>query len=91
MGETEWLILGDVRDGSPKLSAVAERLHDLFTGVTNDDANFGDTGVDHRFDPIEEDRLIGNRDKLLGPSVGDRAKSGSRAAGKNESLHSPEG
>ena len=91
MGKAKWLILGDVRDDCSKLGTVTESFQDFVSGIANDDADLGNAGIDHCFDSIEQDRLIGDRHELLRPSMGDRAKSGSCAASKNKSLHSREG
>ena len=56
-------------------------------GVADDDADLGDAGRDHGLDPVEQDRLVGDRHQLLGAGVGDRPQAGAGTAGEDQSLH----
>ena len=46
-----------------------------------------DPGGRHVVDPVEEDRLVGDRDQLLGAGVGDRAQSRASTARQDQALH----
>ena len=87
VGQAERGVLGDVGDLDPEPRAVAHRLSDLGPGVTDDDADLGDTGGSHVLDPEKQDRFVGHRHQLLGAGVGDGAQAGACAAGEYEALH----
>ena len=57
--------------------------------VADDDPDLLDAGGGQRFDAVEQHRLVGDRDELLGAGVGQRAQLGALAAAENESLHRP--
>ena len=80
-------VLGQVGDLGAELAAVAHRGPDLGPVSADDHADLGDPGGDHRLDPVEQDRLVGDGDQLLGPRVGDRAEPRAFAAGEDERLH----
>ena len=63
--EPEGGVLPEVRDLGAPAGAVADRGHDLVGGVADDDADLLDPGLDHVFDAVEEDRLVGDRHELL--------------------------
>ena len=55
--------------------------------VADDNAYIADTGRHERLDRVEENRLVGKRQQLLGASIGKRAKSGTFAAAQNQAFH----
>src|SRR4051812_26933419 len=87
VGEAKRGVLRYERELGAEALTLAERGDDLRPGITDDHADLRDAGRDHRFDPIEQDRLVGHRDQLLGTGVRDRAQPGAGTAGENESLH----
>ena len=87
VGKAERRVLRDECEPCTEAGAVAERRHHLGAGVADDHSDLGDAGGDHRLDPVEQDRLVGDRHQLLGAGVGDRAQPGTGSAGENESLH----
>ena len=68
---------------APKREPSPTRRHHLGAGVADDHADLGDAGGDHRLDPVEQDRLVGDRHQLLGAGVGDRAQPGAGSAGED--------
>ena len=46
-----------------------------------------DAGGDDRLDAVDQHRLVGHRDELLGGGVGQRAQPRALAAGQDETLH----
>ena len=90
MGEPERSGLPDVRDVEPERGAVADRRLDRRRGVSDDDADLGDAGVADRLQAIEQHRLVGDRHKLFGRSMRDRAQPRPRAPGQDEGFHDAE-
>ena len=87
VGEAERLVLDDVGDAQPELRAVARGLADLLAGLGgDDDPDLLDSGLGHRLDPVEEDRLVGDRHELLGARVRDGAQARALASGEDQSL-----
>ena len=87
--EPERRVLRDVGDLHAEPRAVADRSHDLGAGVADDDADVVDAGRGHVLDAVEQDRLVGHRDELLGARVGDRPQPRAGAAGEDQALHAP--
>ena len=85
--EPEGGVLPEVGDLGAPAGAVADRGHDLVGGVADDDPDLLDPGLDHVFDAVEEDRLVGDRHELLRARVGDRPEPGAGAAGEDQTLH----
>ena len=54
--------------------------------VADHDPHVGDAGVAQRLEPVVEDRLVGDRDQLLGAGVGERAQAGPAPSGKHEAF-----
>ena len=87
VGEAQRIVLRDVGDlarralPSPTASTISS------AGLAHDDADLLDARLDHVVDAVEEDRLVGDGDELLGARVGDRPQAGARAAGEDEALH----
>ena len=50
--------------------AVADGRADLGAGVADDDAEVVDAGGGHLLDSVEEDRLVGDGNELLGARCG---------------------
>src|SRR5205823_712878 len=85
--EPQWLLLENVGDAQAKARAVAHRAFDLRTGLRrNDDADVLDPGFGHRLEPVEEDRLVGDRHELLCARMRDRAQARSLASRQDQSL-----
>ena len=87
VGEAERRLLGDEGHRGAESRAVADRRPHLRAGLAGDDPDLGDAGGDHRLDPVEEDRLVGDGDQLLGAGVGDRPQPGARAPAEDQRLH----
>src|SRR4051794_37846825 len=87
VGEPEGRVLRDECERRAEALTLAQRGDDLCLGITDDHADLGDAGRDHRFDPVEQDRLVGHRNELLRTGVRDRAQPGAGTPGENESLH----
>ena len=87
VGQPAGFVLGQVGDADTPLRAVADRRADLVAGLAGDDADVGDPGRGHVLDPVEEDRLVGHGDQLLGARMGDRPQPCPGAAGEDEALH----
>ena len=70
------LLVGVVDVFEPELRSVAEELQEVPRGLAaRHDEDLGDPGVDHRFDAVEQDGLVGHRHQLLGTRVRDRPES----------------
>ena len=67
--------------------AVADRRANLRLRVADDDADVADAGGDERLEPVEEHRLVGDRDQLLGARVGDGTEARALAAAQNQAFH----
>lgn len=63
-----------------------ELLHDLRSVVDSKD-DISDTRCDQRLNLVHNHGLVGELDKRLGESEGERAKASTKAADKNKSLH----
>ena len=87
VGQTAGRVLLDVRDLDAELRAVADRSPDLGAGLADDDADVLDAGRRELLDPVEDDRLVGDRHELLGARVRDRTKPRADAAGEDQPLH----
>ena len=73
---------------TPNCDAVAGGGADLVARLgRDDDPDVLDAGLGHRLDAVEEHRLVGDRNELLGARVGDRAQAHALAAGEDEALH----
>ena len=79
--------MGQVGDTGTEAAAITDRRHHLGLRVADDDADLGYPGTDERLEPVEHDRLVGDRDELLGARVRDRPQPGARSAGEDERLH----
>ena len=85
--ETERLVLEDVGDADPEARAVSGRLFDLAAGLRGDhDPDLLDPGLGHRLDAVEQHRLVGHGNELLGARVGDRAQPRALAPRQDQSL-----
>ena len=82
-------VLLDVGDARVPAGAVADGLANLRLRVADDDADVADAGSDERLEAVEEHRLVGDRDELLGARVGDRAEARPLPATQNQALHRP--
>ena len=72
---------------TPKRAAVAGGGADLVAGLgRDDDPDLLDPGLRHRLDPVEQDRLVGDRHELLGARVRDRPQPRALAAGQDQAL-----
>ena len=80
-------LLRDVGDRDAPALAIAERRHDLFSGIADDDADVGDAGSLDRLYRVEQDRLVGHRHELLGTGERYRAQTGAFAPCKNQGFH----
>ncbi len=87
VSQAERGILGEVGHVDAEPGPIADRGSDFLAGVADDDADLADPGGRHVLDPVEQDRLVGDRDQLLGLGMGDRAQTSTRAAGEDEALH----
>ena len=63
-------LLREVGDLEAEPAAVADGGLDLGVRVADDDADLGDAGGAHRLEAVEEHRLVGDRDELLGRRCG---------------------
>ena len=87
MGEPQRLVLNDVLDAHAEARPVADRLPDLLAGLRgDDDADIPHPRRRHRFDPVEQHRLVGDGHELLGARMGDRAQTRALAPRENQSL-----
>jgi hypothetical protein len=59
-------LLADVGSADAERAAVAHRALDLRRGVTDYQPDVGDPGIRDRLQPVEQDRLVRDRDELLG-------------------------
>ena len=80
-------VLRNVGGSDPEVGPVADRCLDLGVGVADDDPDVGDAGVPNSLEAVEQHRLVGDRDQLLGRGVGDRPQAGAGAARQHECLH----
>jgi hypothetical protein len=88
MREAARTVLFDVGDPHAELRAIADRRANLAAGLGgDDDADLLDARRRDRLDPIEQDRLVGDRDELLGTGMGDRTQTGPPPTRKNQPLH----
>ena len=89
MGQAKGFRLFDVGnpDIIPPSFSLADRLPDLVLGVADNDPDLPDPRSDERLDPVEEHRLVGHRDQLLGLGEGQRAEPCSFAAAEDQTLH----
>ncbi len=85
--QAEGLFLGEVGDAGAEARAVAHGRTDLLGGVADDDADVGDAHRDQGFDAVEEHRLVGDGDELLGGGVGDGPQPAAGASGEDKCLH----
>ena len=85
--EAERIALLDVGELGSEPGAVAQRLPDLVFRLADDDPDAPDPGGHDGLDPVEEHRLVRDRDELLRPRVGERTQTGALAAGEDEALH----
>ena len=63
-------ILSDERRRGSKLRSITDRRRHLLARITDNNANVRDSCVNELLDRIEDDRLICDRDELLGVRVG---------------------
>ncbi len=77
VGEPEGGVLLDIGDGDAESLAVADGVPDLLMRVADHDADLADARRLERLYPIEEDRLVGHRNELLGRGEGDGPEPGS--------------
>src|SRR5205814_10734240 len=82
-------VLLDVGHPGAPAGSLAGGGADFGGDVADDNADVGDAGGDERLDAVEQHRLVGDRDELLGARVGQRPQPGALAAAENESLHRP--
>ncbi|MNX81683.1 hypothetical protein D3C86_1133780 [compost metagenome] len=74
MGQAQGSLLGDIGDLDAPGRAVPHRSSHLGPGIPDDDADLADPRIPHRLDGVEQDRLVGHGDQLLGGGVGDGAQ-----------------
>ena len=85
--ESQRRVLRDVRDAHAEPRTVAGRVADLVARLgRDDDPDIGDPGLRHGLDPVEQHRLIRDRNELLGARVGDRAQASALTARQDQSL-----
>jgi hypothetical protein len=65
-------VLPQVGGGEPEGAPVTHRVLDRGRGVPHHDPHVGDAGFADGLEPVEQDRLVGDRKQLLGVGVGDR-------------------
>ena len=87
MGQPERRLLPEVGDLQAPSRPVAHRPLDLRRRVADDNADLLDAGSGDRFQPVKEDRLVGDRNQLLGASVSDRPQPRPRASRKDQRFH----
>src|SRR5205823_1027993 len=80
-------LLADVGGLHPEGRAVPERRADLVLGVPDDDSDIGDSRVADGLDAVKENRLVRDRNELLGARVRDGAEPRALAAAQDEGLH----
>ena len=85
--QAERRLLADVGDIKAEVRAVAYRLTDRGCGFPDHDPDVADADVPDRLKAVEEDRLVGHRQKLLGRRMCDRAQPGAGAARQDQCLH----
>src|SRR5262249_31096547 len=85
--QTEGRFLFDVRDGDAEPAAVADSVLDLLAGVPDHDADLADPGGSKRFDTIEENRFVRDRNELLGRRERDGPEARATASGEDQSFH----
>src|SRR5207237_4378194 len=83
----ERIALLDVGELGSEPGAVAQRLPDLVFRLADDDPDAPDPGGHDGLDPVEEHRLVRDRDELLRPRVRERTQTGALAAGEDQALH----
>jgi hypothetical protein len=64
-------LLREVGDVEPERRPVPHRGAYLLGGLADDDADLGDAGIADRTQDVEQDRLVRDRDQLLGVRVGE--------------------
>ncbi|MNX65344.1 hypothetical protein D3C86_963990 [compost metagenome] len=74
MGKAQGGFLGEVGDLDAPSRAVSDCRPHLGAGVPDDDADLADPRIPHRLDGVEQDRLVGHGDQLLGGGMGDGAQ-----------------
>ena len=88
VGQAARRVLDDVGDADAEAGAVAGRRTDLIAGLRrDDDPDVIDARSRDRLDPVEQHRLVGHRDELLGAGVGDRSQARALAAREDQALH----
>jgi len=87
VGEAERRLLGQVRDHETEPAAVADRRLDLRPGVADDDADLDDAGGAHGIECVEEHRLVGHRDQLLGGGMRDGPQPRPGPAAEDQAFH----
>ncbi len=81
------VVLHDVGDRDAETRTVPGRRADLLAGLGgDDDPDLVDAGLRHRLDAVEQHRLVGDRNQLLGARVGDRAQPRALAAREDQAL-----
>ena len=85
--EAEGRRLGDVGDLQTEAAAVADGSLDLGSRVADHQADFGDAGLAHGLEAVEEHRLVGDRHELLGGGVGNGPQTSAGSAAEDESSH----
>ncbi len=85
--ETERRLLREVGHAQVPAGSVANgRLH-LVGRRADDDADLGDPRVADRLEREEQDRLVRDRDQLLGLRVGDRSQARTLTPGQHQGTH----
>ena len=87
VGEPFGRLLRDVGAVGTECGPVADRGPHLGTGLAGDDPDLRDPSRDDGLDGVEEDRLVGDGDELLGAGVGDRPQARALAAAQDQTLH----
>ena len=89
VGQAERRLLLDVGDADAPARPVPAGLPDLVPGVADDDADVADAGVAEGLDPVEEDRLVRDRDELFGLGERQRPEPRALAAAQDQAFQNP--
>ena len=88
VGDTERGVLLDVGDTCAEPGAIPHRSRHLLARLTDDDADVRNAGLHELLYRVEDHRLVGDRDELLGVRVGKGSQAAAFAAAEDQSLES---
>ena len=86
VGDTQRRVLLDILHAGTEGGAVAHGGTYLIRRIPHDDGDVSDAALHQLLDGVKEDRLIGDRHKLLGARVGEGPQTAALATAKDEAL-----